>query len=74
MRTRSHSRRTAYRRGQAMLEYSMLNWVLAVALILAGTVKIIPGARERQNLIELFLDAYQTYYDSFYYVLNVPFP
>ena len=62
------------RRGQAMLEYSMLNWVLIIALVLAGSVKMIPGARERKNLIELFLDSYQIYYDSYYFVLNLPFP
>ena len=42
---------------------------------------MIPGPKGKQgdgsdakNLIELFLDAYQTYYDSYYYVLNLPFP
>ncbi|MHB8878876.1 MAG: hypothetical protein ACYC8T_34680 [Myxococcaceae bacterium] len=65
------------RRGQAMLEYSMLNWVLIVGLVLASTVKILPGAKDvdhPRNLIEMFLDSYQTYYDSFYFVLNLPFP
>ncbi len=68
-------------RGQAMVEYSMLNWVLIVALVLASQVKMIPGPRGVQgdgsaskNLIELFLEAYQTYYDSYYFVLNLPFP
>ena len=65
-----------HRRGQAMLEYSMLNWVLVVGLVLASTVKIFPGAKDaaHKNLIEMFLDSYQTYYDSFYFVLNLPFP
>ncbi len=69
------------RRGQAMVEYSMLNWVLVVALVLACEVHMIPGAKGQQgdgtqsrNLIELFLEAYQTYYDSYYFVLNLPFP
>jgi hypothetical protein len=73
------------RRGQAMLEYSMLTWVLVCGLVLASTVRIIPVGQstvreknaagvERKNLIEMFLDAYQTYYDSFYFVLNLPFP
>ena len=64
------------RRGQAMLEYSMLNWVLVVGLVLSCTVKIFPGPKQGagKNLIELFLDSYQTYYDSFYFVLNLPFP
>jgi hypothetical protein len=67
-------------RGQAMVEYSMINWLLIVGLVLASTVKMIPGPKdssgyiERRNLIEMFLDAYQRYYDSFYYVLNMPFP
>jgi hypothetical protein len=63
-------------RGQAMLEYSIVNWVLVVALILAGTVRMIPGPRvgTYTNVIEMFLRAYQVYYDSFYFVLNLPFP
>ena len=68
-------------RGQAMVEYSMLNWVLIVGLVLACEVRMIPGPKGTQgdgsqsrNLIELFLEAYQTYYDSYYFVLNLPFP
>ncbi len=61
-------------RGQAMLEYSILNWVLIVALVLGSTVRIFPTDGARKNVIELFLDAYQTYYNSFYFVLNLPFP
>lgn len=61
-------------RGQAMLEYSMITWLLIVALVLGSTVKMIPTANGSQSVIELFLGAYQTYYDSFYYVLNLPFP
>ena len=69
-------------RGQAMVEYSVINWVLVVALVLAAQVRMIPGPRgtmsdgvtPQKNLIELFLEAYQTYYDSYYFVLNLPFP
>ena len=68
-------------RGQAMVEYSMLNWVLIVGLVLACQVRMIPGPKgvmgdgsAQKNLIELFLEAYQTYYDSYYFVLNLPFP
>jgi uncharacterized protein (UPF0333 family) len=70
------SRRRRRQRGQAMLEYSVINWVLIVALVLGVTaVKIRPdGATEPQNILEMFYDAYQTYYDSFYFVLNMPFP
>jgi hypothetical protein len=65
-------------RGQAMVEYSMINWVLIVALVLGATVRILPGGpadpSKPRNVIELFLQAYQSYYDSFYFVLNCPFP
>ena len=69
-------------RGQAMVEYSMLNWVLIVGLVLGANVRMIPGPKAtlsdgitvQKNLIELFLEAYQTYYDSYYFVLNLPFP
>ncbi|HLT28837.1 MAG TPA: hypothetical protein VK013_02260 [Myxococcaceae bacterium] len=63
-------------RGQAMLEYSIINWVLIVALVLGVTaVKIDPdGSGQPENIIEMFYRAYQTYYDSFYFVLNMPFP
>lgn len=67
-------------RGQAMIEYSMINWLLIVGLVLASSVKMIPSGKDqygyiqKRNLIEMFLDAYQHYYDSFYYVLNMPFP
>jgi hypothetical protein len=63
-------------RGQAMVEYSMINWLLIVGLVLGASVKMIPGpgGGPAQNVIDLFLTAYQTYYDSFYFVLNSPFP
>lgn len=69
-------RRRRRQRGQAMLEYSIINWVLLVALLLGATaVKIDPeGTGTEKNVIELFFEAYQTYYDSFYFVLNMPFP
>ncbi len=87
MATRTTIRRRRQTRGQAMIEYSMINWVLIVGLILSSTVRIIPGpkqdtaggvaatvGRQPMNLIELFLVAYQTYYDSYYFSLNLPFP
>ena len=71
-------RARAHRRGQAMVEYSLITWALVVALVLAGTVRVIPGPKDdpgmKKNLIETFLEAYQTYYDSFYFVLNLPVP
>ncbi len=76
------TRRTALRRrrserGQAMLEYSILNWLLIVGLVLGSTVRMFPvpdAPPDRPaNVIELFLWAYQRYYDSFFFVLNIPF-
>ncbi len=72
--TRKQQRR-GRSRGQAMLEYSIINWVLVVALVIGVTVKLdLDGSGERLNMIERFLAAYQTYYDSYYFVLNMPFP
>ncbi|MGE6762189.1 hypothetical protein ACQKGO_29535 [Corallococcus interemptor] len=62
------------RRGQAMVEYSILNWVLIVALVIGATVRIRWTDDRQTNVIDLFLEAYQIYYDSFYFVLNLPFP
>lgn len=64
-----------FRRGQAMVEYSVINWLLAVGLLLATNVKILPaGGNVRENIVDVFLRALQTYQDSIYYVLNLPFP
>jgi len=68
------ARRRAVRRGergQAMVEYSLITWLLFAGLAVGMSVPMFPG---KKNLIEIFLDAYQIYYDSFYYVLNMPFP
>lgn len=54
-----------------MVEYSWLNVVLVMALCLGLTSNVFPGQR---NLIDLFLTAYQMYYDSFYFMLNLPIP
>ncbi|MEW5743432.1 MAG: hypothetical protein AB1938_31265 [Myxococcota bacterium] len=68
-------------RGQAMVEYSILNWVLVVALVLSATVRIIPGPRVStsshrppMSLVEMFLYAYQVHYDTYLYTLSLPFP
>jgi hypothetical protein len=61
-------------RGQAMVEYSMINWILIVALIISSSVKMDWGGAQKQNIFDLFLEAYQVYYDSYYFVLNLPFP
>lgn len=59
----------------------MLNWVLIVGLVLTSTVRIIPGPkvstsskRPPMSLVELFLYAYQTHYDTYLYSLGQPFP
>ena len=69
-----HSRRARRSRGQAMVEYSMINWVLVIALVLGSTVHLVPQGGKKKSVVELFLTAYQTYYDSFYFILNSPFP
>ncbi|WP_147448832.1 hypothetical protein [Corallococcus terminator] len=71
--TASRSLRRASR-GQSMVEYSVLNWVLLVALVVGATVKIQWSDDRQSNVIDLFLEAYEIYYDSFYFVLNLPFP
>lgn len=63
-------------RGQAMVEYSMLNWVLVVALVLMSAVRIIPGQAmngQPMSVIDLFLAAYQVHYDTYMYALSLPF-
>ena len=57
-------------RGQAMVEYSMINYLL---IFIVG-VGMLGRFADGKNLMEMFLEAYQTYYDSFYFVLNLPFP
>lgn len=69
------SRRTArHPRGQSMLEYSLLNWVLVVALIIGASVKIRWTEDVQSNVIDLFMRALQQYYNSFYFMLNQPIP
>ncbi|WP_426730556.1 hypothetical protein [Myxococcus faecalis] len=74
MSTPKTQRRRASQRGQAMVEYSILNWVLVVALIIGGSVKVRWTDDVQSNVIDLFMRSYQIYYDSFYFVLNLPFP
>lgn len=69
---RPHIRRR-HPRGQAMVEYSFLNWILIFMLIVAMSVDVGTG-KQKMNVIDAFLRAYQVYYDSFYFVLNLPFP
>jgi hypothetical protein len=71
---RSPIRRRRQSRGQAMVEYSFINYFLILALIVMMTVKFETGSEKQMNVIDAFLRAYQIYYDSFYFVLNLPFP
>ncbi len=61
-------------RGQAMLEYSLLTWLLIVALVLGCTVRMIPGAQRQESLVGIFFKALQTHYDSFYFLLSSGLP
>jgi hypothetical protein len=75
--TTSVKNRRRRSRGQAMVEYSFINFVLVILLCLTTTVRVLPGSGGtplKRNLIEYFLEAYQVYYDSYYFVLNLPFP
>ncbi len=67
------------RRGQAMVEYSMITWILLAGLLFLGSVPIfkttVPdGTIEHRNVIEMMLEAYQRYYDGFFLVLTAPYP
>lgn len=66
--------RLASQRGQAMLEYSLLSWLLIVGLVLAATVQLIPGPRGPRNLIQLFFEALQAHYDSYDFLLSTGLP
>lgn len=64
-----------------MVEYSIISWLLVVALVLSATVRIIPGprvststSRQPMSLVELFFYAYQVHYDTYMYSLSLPFP
>lgn len=64
-------------RGQAMVEYSVINFFLVCALCLTATAPVFKGrlaGDPYKNVVEMFLEAYQVYYDSYYFVLNLPFP
>lgn len=67
------------RRGQAMVEYSMITWLLLAAVLFLGSVPVFKintptGLVQNRNLIEMMLEAYQRYYDSYFLVLSMPFP
>ncbi len=75
-----HPKRSARRqRGQAMAEYSILSWILLLALVFVTSapvfrIPVAPGIVRNRNLLEMMLEAYQYYYDSFFLVLSMPYP
>ena len=50
-------------RGQAMAEYAIISWALLI-----GTVSL------SKFFLPLILDAYQFYFDVFFFILNLPIP
>ncbi len=65
-------------RGQAMIEYSLINALLVISLMIGSSLKVIPspigGSGTQMNVFEVMLWAYHTYYDGIYLVLNSPYP
>ena len=59
--TRTRRRR---QRGQAMVEYSMINWILVVGAHRRSIREDGLGGAPEENVIDMFLEAYQIYYDS----------
>ena len=70
------SRRRAKRRGQAMIEYSLINALLVLALMVGISLRVVPSPLPggKMNVLEVMLWAYHTYYDGIYLVLNSPYP
>jgi hypothetical protein len=65
-------------RGQAMVEYSIINWLLVVGLVLTSTVRMIPGPATSMgntpvpmSLMDLLLYAFQLNYDTYMYSLSL---
>lgn len=55
--------------GQAMTEY-----VLIAAMLVGAAVFPVPGTHPAKSFMSLMIESYRTYYVSYYYVLNLPFP
>jgi hypothetical protein len=61
-------------RGQAMMEYSILNWVL-VGLVLNSTVRMIPRPQQStMSLAELLFETFQLHDDTCMSSLSLAFP
>ena len=78
--TRKSRRSRKSQRGQAMVEYGIINYILLMALVCLATAPIFKGPTpqagivQKRNVIEMMLEAYQHYYDSYYLVLSMPYP
>ena len=59
------------RRGQAMVEYSVVTFILAVGAL--GVLSI-PIGNRRVPLLRVFWDQLNLFYDSIYYVLQCSVP
>jgi hypothetical protein len=61
--------------GQAMLEYSLLTWVLVAAMFVLPFVGV-PGKNSggKNSMFYLLMQAYQTYNNSYYFALCAPLP
>ncbi|MBI5527077.1 MAG: hypothetical protein HY897_12150 [Deltaproteobacteria bacterium] len=57
------SRLAAGERGQAMAEYAIISFALLVSSITLG-----------HFFLPVLMDAYQFYFDQFYFMLNLPIP
>ena len=61
-------------RGQALTEYTIISAVVVAALVVPFPASLFPPSIAGKSFMTAMLDAYQSYYTSFYYVLNLPFP
>jgi hypothetical protein len=61
-------------RGQALAEYTVITAAVVVALVVPFPAALFPPSIAGKSFMTAMLDAYQAYYTSFYYVLNLPFP
>ena len=56
-------KKRAGRSGQAIAEYALLSVVMTVGSLFLGT-----------SFLPAFVNAFQRYFDSFYILINLPFP
>ena len=67
--------RSRRRLGQAMLEYSLLTWLIAMALFAGPFVRVPnPKGNGKTTVFSLLMDAYQIYNNSYYFALCAPMP